>query len=139
MNLKSITLLSFCLCLCFPLVLSAEEVTMTFSEDFNQHNLRFGQQHLIGEAYDVLRMVDLDQTVTMGALMDKGLDLGPEFQLSGGLLTESVGRQQDDVAHQQPQLAVQPVDATQGDGHLFALTVAQQVSLQGLEGGSRQG
>jgi hypothetical protein len=66
MNLKSITLLSFCLCLCFPLVLSAEEVTMTFSEDFSHCNLRFGQQRLIGEAYDVLRMDDLDQTVIVG-------------------------------------------------------------------------
>jgi hypothetical protein len=64
MNLKSITLLSLCLCL--PVVVFADEVTMTFSQDFSRHNLRFSQQHLMGEAYDMIQMDNLDQTVEVG-------------------------------------------------------------------------
>jgi hypothetical protein len=66
MSLKKITLFSLCLCLCFPLVLSAEGVTMTFSEGFSLRDLRFAEQQIIEEDYDVLRMDELDQTVTPG-------------------------------------------------------------------------
>jgi hypothetical protein len=66
MNRKSIMLLSFCICLCLPLVVTADEVTMTFSRDFPGHRLHSDQQYLMGETYDMLRMEGMDLTVIPG-------------------------------------------------------------------------
>ncbi len=66
MDSKGIALVSFCLCLCLPLVVTAEVITMTLSEGFSERELRSDQEYLMGEAYDVLRMDDLERTVIPG-------------------------------------------------------------------------